>query len=81
MNENLLERLAVDFCKTFIQIFNSTDNKNMGKIIGLYGARDETLSSLKDYMQSYFQRKNEKVDIVLQNKGYNINVGYYLEQI
>lgn len=75
-----LENLAIDFCTTFIQIFNSPDNKNsnMEKIIGLHGAEEEILFPLKKYMQIYFQEKNEKVDIVLQNKGYNINVGYYL---
>ncbi len=75
-----LENLAVDFCTTFIQVFNSPDNKNpeMERIIGLYGAEDDVLSSLKKYMEKHFQKKNEKVDIHLEKKGYTINVGCYL---
>lgn len=79
MDENLLENLASNFCSRFIKVINNSDNRGLNKLIGLYGADESTLNSLKDNMQRYFLNEKQEIEIVFGKKGYEIDVGYFLE--
>jgi len=50
------------------------------KIIRLYGAEEDILILLKDYMQKYFRERKENIEILLSKKGYEIDVGYFLKK-
>lgn len=80
MEESLLEKLAADFCSDFIKVLNNPENRGMKRLIGLYGADEETLICLRNRMQRYFQEKEQEVEIVLANQIYGINVGYYIKK-
>jgi len=87
MGNSLLEKLACSFCSDFLKIPMMKNHKNIKqeektnqRIIGLYGAETNILILLKNYMTEYFAERCEKVDILLEKTGYEIDVEYFLEK-
>ena len=89
MEKASLEKLAFLFCSDFLKLPQeqnhqkgiNLEKRKLQKVIGLYGAERDILILLKDYMQQYFAEKNEKIEVLLDKKGYGINVGYFLKNL
>jgi len=87
MEKASLEKLAFLFCSDFLKLPQGKNHQKsikseeriLQKVIGLYGAKRNTLILIKDYMQQYFAERNEKIEVLLHKKGYEINVGYFLK--
>ena len=86
IDEKKLEKLALVFCSDFLKLPQTQNHKKgvkqeegiLPKIIGLYGAEKDILFLIKDYMRQYFAERQEEIEILLDRKGYEINIGYFL---
>lgn len=78
---DILERLATESCEEFLQAYGlKGELKSISTRIRLYGTTKDVLRKVREKMMIYFRQKKKKVKILFGEKGYAINVGYYLSK-
>jgi len=90
MDVNLLEKISRQLCLDYLSVLYNPKNSKNGfipiKTILLHDADKKILQEARNLMESYFSKKNETVQIVLEeeinpilNHNYRIDIGYFLE--
>ena len=74
MEGELLRDLARHCCDSFLGV-QDKDGTPLERIIGVYGAEEKVLNQFKSYIEDYFQKKGEAIQVSLKRQGYEIHVG------